>query len=155
MSHLPAQVAAFLAGRRYIVAGVSRSGTQPANHIFRRLEASGFDVVAVNPAATHVEGRPCFPDIASVPGAIDGLMVAAPPDQGAELVAQAAARGIRQVWFHRSFGEGSVSAAAIAACTAHGITPIVGGCPLMYCGKVDIAHRCFRWWLGRSGRVPT
>ena len=53
-----------------------------------------------------------------------------------------------------SFGDGSVSAAALAECQAHGITPIVGGCPLMFCGKVDIVHRCFRWWLGKTGRVP-
>ena len=154
MSQLPAQVAAFLAGTRFIVAGVSRSGTQPANHILTRLETEGFEVVAVNPAASLIDGRPCYPDVAAVPGRVDGLVIAAPPDQGAELVTQAAARGIRHVWFHRSFGEGSVSAAALAACQAHGITPIVGGCPLMFCGKVDIVHKCFRWWLGKTGRVP-
>ena len=154
MSQVPAQVAAFLAGKRFIVAGVSRSGSQPANHILKRFEAVGYEVVAVNPAATQIDGRPCYPDVAAVPGPVDGLMIAAPPDQGDELVTQAAARGIRQIWFHRSFGEGSVSSAALAACRAHGITPIVGGCPLMYCGQVDIVHKCFRWWLGKTGRVP-
>ncbi len=154
MKQLPASVAAFLGGKRFIVAGVSRSGQQPANHIFRRLKASGFDVVPVNPAARRVEDTDCYPDVAAVPGQVDGLLIAAPPAEGAELVRQAADRGIRQIWFHRSFGEGSVSKEALAACADRGISPIVGGCPLMYCQPVDIAHRCFRWWLTRTGRVP-
>ena len=154
MPQLPASVAAFLGGKRFIVAGVSRSGQQPANHIFKRLKSSGFEVVPVNPAAETVEGVACYRDVASVPGQVDGVVIAAPPDQGVEIVRQAAGRGITQVWFHRSFGQGSVSDDALAACASHGITPIVGGCPLMFCQPVDIAHRCFRWWLARTGRVP-
>jgi hypothetical protein len=61
---------------------------------------------------------------------------------------------VRQVWFHRSFGTGSVSAEAVAVCRAHGIEPIVGGCPLMFCEPVDVGHRCMRWWLQWRGRVP-
>ena len=110
--------------------------------------------MAVNPAATQIDGRPCYPDVAAVPGPVDGLMIAAPPDQGDELVTQAAARGIRQIWFHRSFGEGSVSEIAVAECQAAGMNCIVGGCPLMYCQPVDIFHRGMCWWLRRGGRVP-
>ena len=58
------------------------------------------------------------------------------------------------MWFHRSFGEGSVSEAALQACAEFGIEPIVGGCPLMYCGPVDPGHRFFRWWLRLQRRVP-
>jgi hypothetical protein len=47
-----------------------------------------------------------------------------------------------------------VSDAALDACARAGIEPIVGGCPLMYCAPVDLAHRCMAWWLSRQGRVP-
>ncbi|MGA7991879.1 MAG: CoA-binding protein [Thermoanaerobaculia bacterium] len=154
MARTPESVAAFLAGSRFAVAGVSREGNLPANAIFRKLKSSGHDVVPVNPNATTVEGVACYPSLDAVPGALDGLVIAAHPGVAADLVRQAAARGVRNVWFHRSFGEGSVSDAALAACREAGIEPIVGGCPLMYGGRVDIAHRCFRWWLARKGRVP-
>jgi uncharacterized protein len=154
LKQVPPAVSAFLSGRRIAVAGVSRSGKQPANAILRKLRASGFEVIAINPRAERLEGSTCYADLASVPGVVDGLIVATHPAAGAELVRQAGDRGISQVWFHRSFGEGSVSAAALQACAELGITPIVGGCPLMYCEPVDIAHRCFRWWLARDGRVP-
>jgi predicted CoA-binding protein len=154
MARVPDSIASFLQGKRFAVAGVSREGNLPANAIFKKLKASGFDVVPVNPNAATVEGATCYPNLAAIPGALDGLVIAAHPDVAAGLVKQAAARGVSQVWFHRSFGEGSFSSAALDACRAAGIVPIVGGCPLMYCAPVDVAHRCFRWWLGFKGRLP-
>lgn len=154
MAKKPESVEAFLRGRRFAVAGVSRDGKQPSNAIFRKLRASGYDVVPVNPAAAVVEGAPCHPDVRSVPGALDGIVIATHPDAAPEIVRQAHERGVRHVWFHRSFGTGSVSPEAVAACRAAGMNCIVGGCPLMYCEPVDIAHRCMRWWLARGGKVP-
>jgi predicted CoA-binding protein len=151
---LPRPVAEFLAGKRIAVAGVSRSGKAPANAIFRRLAESGHEAIPINPNASELEGTRAYPDLASIPGAVDGLMVVTHPSVAAKLVREAAARGIRQVWFHRSFGEGSVSNEAVEACRAAGIEPIVGGCPLMYCQPVDVGHRFFRWWLRLKRRVP-
>ncbi len=51
MTPTPDSIAAFLQGRRLAVAGVSRDPAQPANAIFRRLKASGYDVFPVNPKA--------------------------------------------------------------------------------------------------------
>lgn len=144
----------FLQGRRFAVAGVSRDKNQAANHVYRKLRSSGYDAVPVNPRASEVEGATCYPDLASIPGRVDGVVVATHPDAAPDIVRQCADRGVRLVWFHRSFGQGSVSEAAVRECEALGLTPIVGGCPLMYCEPVDIAHRCMRWWLGRKGRVP-
>jgi predicted CoA-binding protein len=151
----PAQVAEFLAGRRIAVAGVSRSGQEAANAVFRKLRDSGYDVVPINPLATRVEAVECFPDLLSVPGAVDALMVVTPPSAAAHLVRQAAQRGIRHVWFHRSFGQGSVSQDAIRACAEANIRPIVGGCPLMFLGPIDVGHRCMHWWLARRHLVPS
>lgn len=153
MAALPASVARFLEARRIAVAGVSREGDLPANAIFRRLRDAGHAVVPVNPNAAELEGVPAYPNLAAIPGGLDALVIAAHPDVAAGLVKQAAARGVTRVWFHRSFGNGSVSDAALAACREAGIVPIVGGCPLMYV-RPDFPHRCFRWWLGLKKRAP-
>ena len=154
MSRMPSGVAEFLAGKRIAVAGVSRQPQQAANAIFRKLRDGGFEVVPVNPNAAELEGVRCFPDLASVPGAIDGVVIATHPDAATDIVHQCAAKGVRQVWFHRSFGAGSVSKNAVRACKEHGITAIVGGCPMMYCEPVDGGHRCIRSLLALFGRVP-
>ena len=154
MKPLPPSVADFLAGKRIVVAGVSRTGSAPANAIFRRLQQCGHEAIPVNPNASELEGARTYPSLAAVPGEVHGVLIAAHPSVGAVIVREAAARGIRRIWFHRSFGAGSVSPEALAACRELGIEPIVGGCPLMYCQPVDPGHRFFRWWLHLRRRVP-
>ena len=151
---IPQNVTGFLAGKRFAVAGVSRDPRQAANAIFRRLLKSGYEVVPVNPRATEVEGVRCYPDLGAISGALDGLVVASPPVASLELVRQCVDRGISRIWFHRSFGQGSVALEAVRECELRGLECIVGGCPLMYCEPVDPFHRCLRWVLRWSGRVP-
>lgn len=154
MANIPPAILAFLAGDPIAVAGVSRAGNTPANAIFRKLRDAGHQVIPINPNAAEIEGRPCFPDLGSVPGPVHGVMIVTHPSVSASVALAAAQRGVKHIWFHRSFGDGSVSPEALEVCRAHGVAPIVGGCPLMYCQPVDLAHRCFRWWLGRQHRVP-
>jgi predicted CoA-binding protein len=154
MKELPEAVEEFLKGDRLAVAGVSRDGKQPANAIFRRLTDSGFEVFPVNPKAEEVEGVRCFPDVLSLPESVHGIVVATPPSASVRVVKEAGEKGVDHVWFHRSFGTGSVSDEAVQACHGLGIQCIVGGCPMMFCEPVDIAHKCMKWWLQRKGRVP-
>jgi predicted CoA-binding protein len=154
MAPLPSSVAEFLRGKRIAVGGVSRDPRQAANIIFRKLQQSGYEVLPVNPHAPMLEGAQCFPDLAAIPGAVDGLVIATHPDVAVELVRQASQRGVRQVWFHRSFGTGSVSPAAVQEGQALGVRCLVGGCPLMYCEPVDPFHRCIGAWLRWRRRVP-
>jgi predicted CoA-binding protein len=154
MTTVPGPIAEFLQGRRFAVAGVSRDPAQVANVIFRKLRTSGYDVFPVNPNASEAEGARCYPDLGSVPGTIDGVVVATHPRVSVELVRQCGERGVGQVWLHRSIGQGSVSSEAIRECDARGIKCIVGGCPLMYCEPVDLGHRCIRWWLRLQHRIP-
>jgi predicted CoA-binding protein len=154
MAQVPEPIAAFLLGKRIAVAGVSRSPSQPANAIYRRLQKTGYEVFPINPNATTVEGATCYPTLEAVPGPVDGVVIATHPAVAADVVSQCASCGIRQLWFHRSFGSGSVSDEALKACADRGLEPIVGGCPMMFCEPVDFGHKCMRWWLQRRGRVP-
>ena len=155
MSQLPANIAAFLSGKRIAVAGVSREAKgHVGNAIFKKLVEGGYEVFPVNPAAAEVEGVKCYPSVGAIPGEIDGVVIATHPAAAASVVRQCTDKGVKRVWFHRSFGQGSVSQEALAACKAHGIEVIESGCPLMYVEPVDGGHKCFRWWLGLFGKVP-
>jgi len=63
MARLPSSVAEFLSGKRFAVAGVSRSPTQAANAVYRKLRGSGFEVFPVNPNATEVESARLLPGL--------------------------------------------------------------------------------------------
>lgn len=147
-------VQGFLSQKRIAVAGVSRNPREAANLIFRKLDGAGYDVVPVNPRADEVEGRPCYPDLTAIPNGVDGVVIATPPSAAQALVEQCATLGIRWVWMHRSFGEGSVSPAAVEWCRTHDIRVIAGACPMMFCTPVDFGHRCIRWLLGVTGGLP-
>jgi uncharacterized protein len=154
MAGIPKPVAEFLKGKRIAVAGVSRGSSSAANPVYRKLRDCGYEAFPVNPNATQVEGVTCYPNIASIPGHIDGVVVATHPAVSLQIVQQAAERQVGAVWFHRSFGQGSVSEAAVRECAKRGLRCIVGGCPLMYCEPVDFGHRCMRAWLGWRRRLP-
>jgi predicted CoA-binding protein len=153
-SKVPTAVAEFLGGRRFAVAGVSRDSRQTANVIYRKLRNVGYEVVAINPNAAEVEGGRCYPNVSSLPEPIDGVLIATHPRVSLDIVRQCAECGVPRVWFHRSFGRGSVSSEAVRECQLHGIRSIVGGCPMMYCDPVDPTHRCMLWWLRLRKRVP-
>ena len=144
----------FLAQEHLAVAGVSRSGNAAANAVYRKLRAAGKTVYAVNPEADRVEGDPCYPSLAALPGPIDGVVIATAAAVTTEVVRHCVERGIPRVWIHRSFGEGSVSEAAVALAVKHGIRVIPGACPMMFCQPVDVGHRCIRWILERTGGMP-
>jgi predicted CoA-binding protein len=154
MAKVPTEIEQFLACKRIAVAGVSRNTGEAANAVYRKLRGAGYEVFATNPNAAEVEGTRCYPDLAAIPGGVDGVVIATRPDVSVDVVRQCSQLGIDLVWFHRSFGEGSVSEAAVRECEARGIRCIVGGCPLMYCKPVDLGHRCMRWVLRLQARVP-
>jgi len=154
MARMPDPIAEFLRGRRFAVAGVSRQAGQAANSVYRKLRDCGFEVFPVNPKAAEVEATRCYPDLRSIPATVDGVVIATHPSVSVELIRQCGERGVGQVWFHRSFGQGSVSDEAVQECKIRGIKCIVGGCPLMYCEPIDFGHRCMRWWLRLQGRTP-
>ncbi len=154
MIEIPESVSAFLGAKRIAVAGVSRHRGRAANAIYRKLKGCGYEVFPINPKAPEVEGVPSYADVAAIPGPVDGVVIATHPEVAVEVVRQCGERGVGRVWFHRSFGKGSVSEEAIRECEALGVDCIIGGCPLMFCEPVDVGHKCMRWWLQRRGQVP-
>jgi uncharacterized protein len=147
--------AEFLASRRIAVTGVSR---MPEGHggnvVYRRLRERGYDVFAVNPNAADVEGDRCFPDLPSIPGGVQAVVIATRPEAAEATMRECAALGIDHVWMHRAFGAGSVSAAAAQYGRERGITVIEGGCPLMFEPAADGGHKAMRFFCTLAGKVP-
>jgi len=153
-----AKVHDFLAQRRIAVAGVSRGNSQHAasNLIYRRLKSTGHDVFAVNPHMQSFDGDQCYPDVRSIAGGVDGVVVVTRPETTARIVRDCNDAGVRRVWMHQSIGKGSsVSPEAVEYCRQHDICVIAGACPMMYGSGVDFGHTCMRWILKLTGGLPT
>jgi len=145
----------FLAQRRIAVTGVSRS---PANHggnvVYKRLRERGYEVFAINPNADEVEGDPAYDDVRSIPGGVEAVVIATRRELAEDTMRECADLGIKHVWMHRSFGEGSVSEAATNYGRAHGIAVINGGWPCMFDPTADIGHKAMRIMFTLNGHVP-
>lgn len=153
MTKLIEVVEEFLAQKRIAVAGVSRSGADASNAIYKKLKTHGYEVFPINPNAEEVEGDRCYPNLQAIPGGVNGVVIAAHPNVAGQIVRDCTEAGVSRVWMHRSFGQGSVSDEAVDYCRQHNITVIPGGCPMMFC-EPDIAHKCMRWFLGVTGGLP-
>lgn len=154
MTTLKEAVDDFLAQERIAVAGVSRSGDVAANAIYRKLRDAGYQVYPTNPNADTVEGDACYSDLKSIPGGVSGVVVATHPDVTYAVVQECVDIGVKRIWLHRSFGQGSVSDSAVALAREKGLTIIPGGCPMMFVEPVDFGHKCIRWLSNATGGLP-
>ena len=153
MQTIAEAASAFLASKRVAVTGVSRTPERHgSNTVYRRLRERGYEVFAVNPNAREVEGDPSYPDLRSIPGGVQAVVIGTRPEIAVHTMRECAELGIRQVWMHRGPGAGSVSAAATELGRQHGITVIDGGCPLMFGPTADFGHRIVRFIY--AGNVP-
>jgi uncharacterized protein len=156
MTNFPEATKAFLSQRRIAVAGVSRTKESAANLIYRKLRSEGYEVFAVNPNATIIEGDTCYPNLTSMPVKPQAVVIVTKPNVTDEIVKECAALGITSVWMHRGIDSktASVSEPAILFCKEHGITVIPGGCPMMYINHADFGHRLMRWMQNLRGSLP-
>ena len=148
----------FLAQKRIAVAGVSSDNSRhPAgNLIYHRLKKTGHDVFPVNPHMQTFEGERCYPDLQSIPGGVDGVVIITRCEVTERIVHDCNDAGVRRVWMHQSLAKGSsVSPQAVEYCREHGISVIAGACPMMFGSDVDFGHACMRWILRLKGGLPT
>ena len=144
---------AFLAKKRVAVTGVSRAPKQHgSNTVYKRLRERGYDVFAVNPNTKSVEGDLAYPNLRSIPGGVEAVVIGTRPERADETIRECAELGVEHVWMHRGPGAGSVSASATAYGRDHGITVIDGGCPCMFNPTADFGHKVMRRIY--SGHVP-
>ena len=155
---LETKVHDFLAQKRLAVAGVSRDNRHHAagNLIYRRLKRTGHEVLPVNPHMKSFDGDRCYPDLQSIPGGVDGVVIVTRPELTERIVHDCSNAGVRRVWMHQSMAKGSsVSQEAVDYCRQHEISVIAGACPMMFGADVDLGHRCMRWILTLTGGLPT
>lgn len=156
MAIMKEAAAEFLAKKRIAVAGVSREsgGAHGGNPVYTRLRDRGYNVFAVNPNADTVEGDPCYPNLTTIPGGVEAVVIATHPDVAPDVMKDCIAAGVKHVWMHRGPGAGSVSHEAAEIGRSEGIAVIEGGCPLMYAPTADVGHKVLKGVLSLVGRIP-
>ena len=113
----------FLAGKRFAVVGASNNREKYGNKVLRAYLQNGREAVPINPAGGEIEGLASYPDLAAVPGVIDGVSIITPRAVTERVVEQAVQLGIEQIWMQ----PGAESELAIQTAEAAGANVIAGG----------------------------
>ena len=100
----------------------------------------GYEVFAGNPNKEVGEDAHAYPDLRSIPGSVDAVVIGTRLDRAQDAVRECVELGTNRVWIHRRSGAGSDSREATEYGRDHGITVIDGSCPLMFCPTSDFAR---------------
>ncbi|MDA8429979.1 MAG: CoA-binding protein [Geobacteraceae bacterium] len=128
------QIDQFLSAAAFGVAGASSNRQKFGNRVLRCYLQNGKQAVPVNPKEAEIEGIACVPSVDKLPASVTSLSMITPPAVTEQLVAQAIAHGIRNIWMQ----PGAESPAAVALCREQGINVIAdGSCLLVVLGYRD------------------
>jgi len=112
------------------VIGASNDRCKFGNRAVRAYQQQGHTVVPINPHETEVEGLKAYASILDVPGTVDMASFYVQPEIGEQIIADVAAKGVREVWLN----PGADSDEVIARAKALGIQPIVA-CSIVAIGQ--------------------
>jgi predicted CoA-binding protein len=137
MAKIDTLVKDFLAQKKIAVVGVSDKRETGSNLGYRKFKEAGYSVYAVNPHLNTFDGRPCYPDLKSIPEKPDAVFILANPQVTDQIVQQCVDLGVKHLWMHCMMGTKpglgagttSVSQEAVQKCRENGIAVIPGGCP--------------------------
>ena len=125
------EIETFLQADVFGVVGASADRSKYGNRVLRCYQMNGRVAVPVNPKEEKIEGIPCVPSVADLPPEVASISVITPPAITEQVVIQAAAKGIRNIWLQ----PGAESPKAVDYCRAQGINVIAdGSCILVVLG---------------------
>lgn len=140
MKATKASIDSFLSNRRIAVAGVSRNEKKFGFQVFTILRERGFEVFPVNPAADEIAGVPCFRSVSALPLNVHALLVLTPKKQTKEVLAEALAKGIDNIWIQQM----SDTPEALELARSRPLTLVTGECIFMHAQPVTGIHKFHR-----------
>lgn len=87
-------------GKAVAIVGASGDRSKYGNKSVRAHASKGWDVYPVNPRVDEVEGLKCYPDVKSVPVALDRISVYLPPKVARPLLAEWRDSGASECYFN-------------------------------------------------------
>ena len=108
------------------VVGLSPKPTRASHNVASYLQAQGYRIIPVNPLVEEVLGEKSYPDLASVPEAVDVVDVFRGSEHVPAIVEAAITKGVRAVWMQ----EGIVHQDAAARAREAGLMVVMDRCML-------------------------
>jgi uncharacterized protein len=102
----------FLDAKTYAIAGVSKNRAKYGNKVFVALLRSNREAYPINPAAREIEGHTVYARLQDIPVVPESLSIITPPLVTRQIVADAIAVGVKNVWMQPGAEDAHASKAA-------------------------------------------
>jgi uncharacterized protein len=112
--------------RTIAVVGLSGKRYRPSYGVAEYLKRAGYRIIPINPEETEVLGEKCYPDLDSVPDAIDVVDIFRRSEFVPDIVEAAIRKGAKAIWMQ----EGVVHEEAARRAEAAGIAVAMDRCIL-------------------------
>lgn len=109
------EIETFLAAKTFAVAGASTHREKYGNIVFKALVRSGRQTYPINPTADQVEGYQAYASIDAIPIVPESISIVTPPAVTRQIVSDAIAAGVKNLWMQPGAEDQSASLAARAA----------------------------------------
>ncbi len=148
------QIDDFLALKRIAVVGVSRNPKEISYTLWQELRQRRYDAVAVNPAATEIDGRPCYPSVRDIDPPVDGALIMTTAPVAEQVLEECAVAGIDHVWLYKGLGGGATSDRTVATADRLGLDAVAGHCPYMFLPGTPVFHGIHAMGKKLTGSFP-
>lgn len=123
-------IRAMLDKKVWAVVGATENPAKFGNKIYKKLKAFGYDVYAVNPMYTEVDGDKCYSSLSDVPVKIDCVNVVVGPDKSVHVLDEVKRLGIENIWFQ----PGTYTPEIVEASEVAGLNTVYMNCVLVELG---------------------
>lgn len=123
--------------RTIAVVGMSPRPDRPSHYVAKYLMEQGYKVIPVNPVVEEVLGMKSYPDLVSIPEAIDMVDIFRRSSQVPPVVDDAIAAGARFIWMQ----DGVVNEDAASKASAAGMSVVMDNCTLREHSRIYGASR--------------
>jgi uncharacterized protein len=106
------------------VVGLSPDTTKPSNDVSRYMMNHGYNVIPVNPTATEIFGKTCYPNLSAVPQPVEIVDIFRASDKVGPIVDEAIKIKAKVIWMQ----EGVINEEAAAKARAAGLIVIMDSC---------------------------
>jgi uncharacterized protein len=146
------QITAFFDQKNIALIGISRNASDLSRAVYKEFTQRNYNIIPVNPNASEIEGKTCYPSINNVQVPVDAAFIFV-PSAAKEISKQCIDKGIKNIWIYNGKKE-DIDNFIEDVKDNEGVNIITGYCPIMFIPGTNWFHKMHGFFTKLSGKYP-
>ncbi len=148
------QIDKFMSQKKIAIVGFSRNTQDFTRNLSRDLSARGYELYPVNPNASEIEGKKCYPNVASIEDEVNAAMIFTKGETLSTNLDEAVNKGIKHIWLNFEKELSVDLSSKVENYDKRGINIIHGYCPYMFIENPQFFHKAHRFLVKLFNSFP-